>query len=206
MNKKQLQQYKFEKQIWKLSSLKMGKLMWCESLLERNFLLTLENNNNVIRYETQPFSTVYKGEDHKKKRYTPDVLVEYQDGFKLFEVKPEEFVIHKLIAKLAMINRHLVNRNHPKVEIRTENDIGDEITIRNMNILYRYKQISIEKCVESKLMECFEAGMSLRSLYHKAIEKGHRRNIVLALIAHGFLSFDMTALLNRSTTLEIVNA
>lgn len=49
-----------------------------ESTLERDFLYLLEFDLNVDRYETQPLTITYIGNDGRVHRYTPDVLVTYR--------------------------------------------------------------------------------------------------------------------------------
>lgn len=68
-----------------------------ESSLEQDFLLLLEFDRGVLRYASQPI-TIRWEIDGRKRRYTPDVLIEYTADMMeryphlkptLFEVKPE---------------------------------------------------------------------------------------------------------------------
>lgn len=59
-----------------------------ESTLERDYLLLLDFDPAVARYEEQPVTLDYSDRNGVQRRYTPDVLVEYADGsFVLCEVK-----------------------------------------------------------------------------------------------------------------------
>ncbi|MDD2640815.1 MAG: Tn7 transposase TnsA N-terminal domain-containing protein, partial [Arcobacteraceae bacterium] len=68
-------------------SYKNNKQLAFESILERDFFTLLEFQNSVVAYEEQPLKIQYKLKT-KNTRYTPDVLVTYNDGSqKIFEVK-----------------------------------------------------------------------------------------------------------------------
>ncbi len=61
-----------------------------ESTLERDFLMLLEFDKNVERFEVQPIKLEWTNDLGKPHSYTPDVLVYYCKGKKqitLFEVK-----------------------------------------------------------------------------------------------------------------------
>ena len=49
-----------------------------ESTLERDFLYLLDFDLNVDRYETQPLTIEYVGNDGRVHPYTPDVFVQYR--------------------------------------------------------------------------------------------------------------------------------
>lgn len=66
-----------------------GQAMF-ESTLERDFLMLLEFDKNVERFEVQPIKLEWMNELGKPRSYTPDVLVYYGKGKQfttLFEVK-----------------------------------------------------------------------------------------------------------------------
>jgi putative transposase len=60
-----------------------------ESSLERDWLVCLERDPMVVRFEVQPVRVEYTDERGRARSYTPDVLVSYGDGRPptLFEVK-----------------------------------------------------------------------------------------------------------------------
>ncbi|QKF58401.1 transposase endonuclease subunit TnsA [Aliarcobacter lanthieri] len=69
-------------------SFKNDKQIAYESILERDFYMTLEFNSNVLSYEEQPLRIYYEYKDGIRYRYTPDCLVTYQNNIqKYFEVK-----------------------------------------------------------------------------------------------------------------------
>lgn len=70
-----------------IHSKKCSHVIQFESYLEKEFLFLLQFDSNVISIGDQPVKIAYvkKGEDHE---YTPDFLVKYSNGMKVFfEVK-----------------------------------------------------------------------------------------------------------------------
>ena len=77
------------KVIGKFPSFKLGRMVWYESQLERDFCYLLEFDRDVISYSEQPFKLDYTL-NGKRRRYTPDFLVIRSSRNPLvIEVKPE---------------------------------------------------------------------------------------------------------------------
>jgi len=72
-----------------LASVKAGGEAPFESSLERDFLILLEFDPQVVRISPQPVRLQYRLDGGRSRLYTPDVLVHYQGGQRpgLFEVK-----------------------------------------------------------------------------------------------------------------------
>jgi hypothetical protein len=117
-----------------------------ESLLERDFCLLLEFNDDVISYEEQPFRLYYKSANSKK-RYTPDVLVHYKPSLNkipcVFEVKMSDEIKEKKVffeEKFNQIEKY-INLNDLEFKMFTELDM-DEIYLENAMFLYRYRDLN----------------------------------------------------------------
>lgn len=63
-----------------IASRKNGRMTGFESSLERDFLLLLDFDPKVARYEEQPVRIEYADATGHRCTYTPDVLVYYHDG------------------------------------------------------------------------------------------------------------------------------
>lgn len=117
-----------------------------ESLLERDFCLLLEFNNDVISYEEQPFRLYYKSANSKK-RYTPDILVHYKPSLNrlpcVFEIKMSDEIKEKKIFFEEKFNQieEYINLNDLEFKMFTELDM-DEIYLENAMFLYRYKDLN----------------------------------------------------------------
>lgn len=117
-----------------------------ESLLERDFCLLLEFNDDVISYEEQPFKIYYQRSNSTYK-YTPDVLVQYNPILNklpcVFEVKMSNEIKEKKVffeEKFNQIEKY-INVNDLNFKMFTELDI-DKIYLENAMFLYRYKDLS----------------------------------------------------------------
>lgn len=117
-----------------------------ESLLERDFCLLLEFNNDVISYEEQPFRLYYKSANSKK-RYTPDILVHYKPSLNrlpcVFEIKMSDEIKEKKVFFEEKFNQieEYINLNDLEFKMFTELDM-DEIYLENAMFLYRYKDLN----------------------------------------------------------------
>ncbi len=76
------------------SSKVSGGIVVYESCLERDFFITCQHAPDVIRFQHQPITIMYRDKDQVTRKYTPDVYVEFEGGVKsLYELKYEEEVL-----------------------------------------------------------------------------------------------------------------
>ncbi len=74
----------------------VNKPVQFESSLERDFIYLLEFNSNVKFYLEQPLEIKFEDLEGKKRKYTPDFIVEYFDGkIELIEIKYKSVLISK---------------------------------------------------------------------------------------------------------------
>jgi hypothetical protein len=72
-------------------SLKLGRMVAFESLIERDFIYLLDYELGVEHFSEQPLTIKYHHAD-KRRRYTPDFHVIYRGQPYLIECKPARFV------------------------------------------------------------------------------------------------------------------
>ncbi len=72
-------------------SLKLGRMVAFESLIERDFVYLLDYEPSVEHYSEQPVVIRYQ-HANKKRQYTPDFRVIHKGHSFLFECKPQRFV------------------------------------------------------------------------------------------------------------------
>src|SRR5947208_480029 len=79
------------KNIGKFPSVKMGRVAWYESLLERDYMYWLDRDAEVHYWEEQPLKIrfVHDGKTH---HYTPDFEVHRSSRKQIVEVKPQHKV------------------------------------------------------------------------------------------------------------------
>ncbi len=132
------------------ASLKNNRNVFYESLLERDFFLTLEFDKTVESYEEQPLQIQYDRYG-KKTNYTPDCLVHYNNGDIpcIVEVKFSDEVKEKKVFfkyKFEQVEEYLAN-NDMNFKLFTELDI-DEIYLENIKFIYNYSVIRNKSKIE----------------------------------------------------------
>lgn len=111
-----------------------------ESVLERDFYMLLEFDENVISYTEQPITINYEYKDGSKRRYTPDCLVFYKDGTKrYYEVKYINEIRNdsELREKLDFLKSYFYDEHTLKFDIFTDEEIG-KIYLDNLKFLYKF--------------------------------------------------------------------
>lgn len=130
------------------SSFKNNQNVMHESLLERDFFLTLEFDKTVKSYEEQPIRLQYE-KNGRTYRYTPDVLVHYHEEYEkqpcIYEVKYSSELKEKqllLKEKFEQIEQYLES-NDMDFKLFTEIDVSP-IYLENIRFIYGYININDE--------------------------------------------------------------
>lgn len=134
------------------SSYKNKRQINFESKLEHDFYLLLEFDKTIKSYQEQPFKVYYIYQD-KKRRYTPDTLVNYIDSTqKIFEVKPMFKIKNdvELQEKIELQKQKIKEEKNLELCIFTDVDI-DKIYINNIKIIYNFAFIKVNKEIQDKI-------------------------------------------------------
>jgi hypothetical protein len=134
------------------SSYKNKRQINFESKLEHDFYLLLEFDETVKSYIEQPFKVYYIYQD-KKRRYTPDTLVNYVDGTqKVFEVKPIFKIQNdaELQEKIELQKQKIKEEKNLELFIFTDANI-DRIYMDNIKIIYNFVFIKENKEIQDKI-------------------------------------------------------
>lgn len=192
------------KVIGKFPSLKMGKMVWWESQLERDYIFHLELDRAVISYEEQPLKIRYML-DREVHYYTPDFLVVRHGKKQIAEVKDEESansddykLLFRTVAPLFLAEGY-------EFVVVTEKNIRVQPLLSNIKLLHKYSRTVItykhqldtyayfansEECVLAEL------GGFLKS-------RGGSIQVVYALIYRGMLSIDLSKPVNSQSTVRL---
>jgi hypothetical protein len=127
-----------------------------ESVLERDFYMLLEFNENVISYVEQPITINYDYKYGSKRRYTPDCLVNYKNGTQqYYEVKYINEIRNdiELREKLDFLKSYFYNEYTLKFDIFTDEEIC-KIYLDNIKFLYKFAFVpqDNEKIVKINMM------------------------------------------------------
>ena len=122
------------------ASYKNKKQIAFESVLERDFYMLLEFDENVISYEEQPITINYEYKDGSKRKYTPDCIVTYKDGKdRYYEVKYINEIRNdsELREKIDFLKSYFYNEYTLKFDIFTDEEIS-KIYLENLKFLYKF--------------------------------------------------------------------
>lgn len=111
-----------------------------ESVLERDFYMLLEFDDNVISYIEQPITINCEYRDGSRRKYTPDCLVTYKDGTEqYYEVKYINEIRNdsELREKLDFLKSYFYDEHTLKFDIFTDEEIS-KIYLDNLKFLYKF--------------------------------------------------------------------
>lgn len=178
--------------IGKFPSLKLNKIVWYESLLERDYLYLLEFDPDVVSFQEQP-GRIYYTRDGKKRRYTPDLLVQRRNEIHIVEVKPKKKLVDEKFVYLFRIARHVCRREGYKFKVATEELIRLQPRLNNIKLLYKYARTPIHPQHQISCYEFFvgKQAASLGELMQFFASRNIGPQVVYALIYWGMVAINL---------------
>lgn len=180
-------------------SRKMGRMISCESLLERDAALILEMSPNILGYEEQPVH-IYYYDEGEIKHYIPDFEVYLRNGeIAHIEVKPSRKLAQlDLVKRFASIRRHY-SEIGMEFRILTEKDLRVEPFLSNLNRLFQHLPWNSDESLDGHIQ-------SLDLLPAKTITGAAAvcgsELVVYRLIAAGHLQCDLSKPLSGNTSIK----
>jgi hypothetical protein len=124
----------------KFNSKKNRRMIYWESLLELDYIKTLEFDPEVTSYKSQPIEIEYWFQG-KKRRYFPDFLVTKRtEEIFLVEVKPEDKVEDEENKIKAQVGEMYCKEQDWSYIVVTEKDIRQGYFLENFDFLENYKE------------------------------------------------------------------
>ena len=123
----------------KFPSIKEGRMIHWESLLELDLAVLLEFSKVVVSYREQPLTAHYVF-DGRIRRYTPDFEITLASGETvLIEVKPAQKLLDEQERKrFEQIADHFARQGR-RFAILTEREIRQTVLLANLRCLLRYR-------------------------------------------------------------------
>lgn len=182
-----------------------------ESSLERDWLELLDFEPSVTRIQVQPFVMVYTHEG-KRRRYTPDVLVERADSRTwVYEVKPQA----ELEANWTMYRPRFraavayCRQHEARFKIVTERHIRTPL-LENARFLRRYRAFPPAPDLRSQVLSTLSAvgPTTPEALVVATFWAQTNRTTALAMLWHliaiGLITTDLQAPLTMQSRIELV--
>jgi hypothetical protein len=200
-----------------VSSRKNDRMTGFESSLERDFLLLLDFDCMVERYEEQPVTIQYTNAAGKARTYTPDVLVYYRQDLMgghtrplLCEVKYREdlFANWKEIKRKIRAGRAYARAREWRFKIITEREVRTPY-LDNARFLRQYRRIKPNeedtRLLLGTLREMREADPEsvLASIHQDKLRRAELLPILWLLLAEGQIEADLTQPLTMRTRIRL---
>lgn len=180
------------KVIGKFPSLKMNSIVMWESQLERDYIYLLEIDSDVVAYKSQPFTIAYNSQ-YKRRKYTPDFLVERTNLKQIVEIKQE-----RKIEKFSQSDRYRQAANFCLTHdldfvVVTEKIIRVQPRLDNIKLLHRYARVVLPWYVYTECFNYFHSvvGSTILEAEARLKAKGISYSCLLKLLWNGFLLTDL---------------
>ena len=178
--------------------------IWYESLLERDYMYLLESDPQVLSYSSQPLKITY-ALNSKKRRYTPDFLVERHGSQQIVEIKPARKLTSDPDRQKFLTIAQIFQQEGRQFVIITDEMIRQEPLLSNIKLLYRYALIPLPLPI---LINCHKYFRNQPNLTLEEAEKdlkahGIGRGTLLKLIFTGFLETNLMTPINRLSPISL---
>ena len=152
--------------IGRFPSIKMGRMIAFESLLERDFIYLLDHDLAVDWFEEQPLRIEYV-QDGKRLQYTPDFHVIKGDRQGLVECKPERFVETEENRRKFAVGREWCKEQGWSFELITDQKIRSGFRLQNVKLLAQYARQPVDVAIRSQihaLLQAAQTGIAVADL------------------------------------------
>lgn len=185
-------------------SAKMRTLFKLDGPLEKAMCRVFEFDDNIRRYCTQPFSTIYKGADGEPHRYTQDVLIEYQDlSINHIEIKSARFAEAPVFQnQFTCLERHYEQRYGAPLTLFKDTRYTKS-HFQNCKMLYRFRVQSITPDEQSLLKNGAFKVLTFAELKDYTTSISLPLASAFKLVAHNKVDWDMHNALTDETLLEV---
>jgi hypothetical protein len=174
-----------------------------ESQLERDLVYLLEFDPTVVGYREQPF-TIELGLLGRRRRYTPDFLVERTQARSVIEVKPAAQAQRPEFQELFAAAAAALTEQGLSYQVMTEREIRPQPRLDNIRWLVRYRGITAgnqARWLLSAMLanEPHRLGTLKSALIAHSIDPCE----ILALLAAGELTADLDVMLSAFSLIKI---
>jgi hypothetical protein len=143
-------------------SLKMGRLLWFESYLERDFMILLDFDPDVEAFYEQPLTINYQANGRAYK-YTPDFRVVRGQRTALIECKPKARVDTPENSRKFRAAQDFCAQAHWDFFVVTDEELRRGFRLPNIKLLTRYARLEGPSCIPWPLQTALdrESGLTL---------------------------------------------
>ena len=175
--------------------------MW-ESQLERDYIYLLEIDTDIVAYCEQPFTIAYDRHNRRKK-YTPDFLVERKCSKQVVEVKPNSKVESFINSDRFLGITSFCSSSGMEFVIVTEKTIRVQPRLDNIKLLYKYARADLPWSIYTDCLNYFQkVKISTISEICKSL-RGVTQSSLLKLLWNGFLLTDLMQPISPHSSIQL---
>ncbi len=142
--------------IGRFPSIKMGRMIAFESLLERDFIYLLDYDVRVERFEEQPLTIEYL-HDGQTLHYTPDFQIIEAGRPVLVECKPERFIDTEDNRRKFVVAREWCASRDWEFRVVTDQQIRAGFRLQNLKRLTAYARLAVDASLRGRIETCLQA-------------------------------------------------
>jgi hypothetical protein len=207
MGVRKITNHGFLKRIGKFPSLKLGRMVWWESPVERDYIHLLEADGAVSFYKEQPLR-IHFVLDGKEYFYTPDFLVKRYRKIQIVEVKPEKKIhSEENQRRFRAAFKACLQRGYEFI-VATDTIIRLQPRLDNIKLFWKYSRTPLDSL--RYYLYCQELfsqrnEIALEELFHLFALKGVSKRVIYALLYRGVLRVDLMKPIGNVSTVSLQN-
>jgi hypothetical protein len=207
MGVRRITNHGFLKRIGKFPSLKLGRMVWWESPVERDYIHLLEADSIVSFYQEQPLR-IHFILDGKEYFYTPDFLVKRQSKIQIVEVKPEAKIhSEENQRRFRAAFKACLQRGYEFI-VATDTMIRVQPRLNNIKSFWKYSRTPLDlHLCRQHCQEFFSQRneIAFEELLQLFTSKGVSMRVVYALLYRGVLRIDLMMAINSNSVVSFPN-
>lgn len=194
------------KNVGKFFSIKMGTMLWFESLLEEALMYLLDFDPDVKSFEEQPCRIRYlhRGKVH---HYTPDIFAHRTTEKQIIEVKPRKKVNTEKYDLLFRIIYPICEVEGFRFKVLTEEVILQQPRLNNVKAVWSYARtpLHLQHQIYSHEFLQKKQEASLAEMFELFETKRIPKQVVYALLYWGVMEFNLNEPLGLNSRIYLPN-
>jgi len=183
----------------KVPSLKVGRVIACESRAEKHFVYRLDLDPTVVTFTEQPAEIQYPV-DGVLRRHFPDFLVQRTTGPEFVEVKRAVDAARPEIANRTAILTAALAAQAIGYRVVTHEEIEAQPGLGNVRRLIRCRTTPVDPANADAVVAAVDVSFAMR--LGDLVAGGFSRETVLSLVANGRLWLDIDVTITPETVIK----
>jgi hypothetical protein len=188
-------------------SCKMKTSVWCESVLQRDFMYWLEFDPDVVSYttSTEPLKYYDKG---KEKLYYPDFQIIRHQKKQIVDLQLQKAIESKKYRRLYPLLYNVCRDAEWEYTALTELQVQQKPILSNIKLLYRYarENFSIDEYENCLSILKSTVPASLSEICELLNCQNIRKNVLFKLLFYSFVEINLKESINLNSQITAVSS